>query len=370
MKAAADILDFGKINCAICGAEVHIMASHLVEHGVTVEEYERDYPGHPTLSRAAKIRLGLIQDQAINAPKIYDVKKTFGVKFDSDALSEVDGFEKPHKTTPPADADYKFRDNVLAVILYALKNEQEKVLFTGPTGSGKTSGIVEVCARLNLPMYRVNMDSDITRADFVGLWVLKGKDMAFQYGILPMAMRDGAVLIVDEWDCIHPSVGMVLQAALEGKPLTITETGETIHPAPGFRIFATANTIGQGDDTGLYNGTTMQNFATLDRFTVVEIVDYPTKAEEKDILIKKTGIACTDTLAKLLEYAKLIRDAFKKGEVRCTLSTRTIVNIAAKIRDFGDVKRAYELAYVNKLIGSDRDFALEILQRVWAISLN
>lgn len=357
--------DFAKVDCQICGAKAHFLELHLKEaHEMTVAEYTEKFPGAPVLSRAAEAKLAQLERVAAGDQIDGDIKKLFGVTI-NDHIKTVPMFEAPQETTPKSDPDYIFRKGTLSVFLFAMMNPDQMALYTGPTGSGKSSIIEQGAARLNWGFYRLNGDADITRADFVGQWVLKGKDMAFQYGILPKAMREGAIIVIDEWDTLSPAVGMVLQPVLEGKPLTITETGEVIQPHKNFRIFATSNTIGQGDTTGLYNGTQPQNFATLDRFDIVEIVDYPAKEDEAKILTKKTGITDKGIINKIIETATLFRDAFKKGETVCTMSTRTIINIGQKLIAFGNVKRAYELAFLNKLNADDKQFGYEIIQRVW-----
>jgi cobaltochelatase CobS len=357
-----------KVTCEVCGASAHFLELHLAqEHEMSVEAYQESHPDAPVLSKAAEAKLRELEVQARNEMVDLNIKDLFGIEI-NERIKTVKGWAQPHETTPDVDPDYEFRRELLAVVLYVLETEDEICLLTGPTGSGKTSVYEQVIARLNMPCYKVNFDADITRADFVGTWVLAGKDdMKFNYGVLPKAMREGAPLILDEWDCINPSVGMVLQPVLEGKPLTITETAEVIKPAKGFKILGTSNTLGQGDSTGLYNGTQPQNFAQLDRYATVEVVDYPTKPQEKRILVKKTGIKDPDILDKMLEFGRLVRSAFMKEEIMCTVSTRTMVNIAKKLKAFGDIKRAYELAFINKLSGDDKSFCYEILQRVWGV---
>ena len=351
-----------KVECSECGFKAHFLEPHLKEaHGLTPDDYESE-----VMSEPAKAYLKNLEAQSRNEQIDFDIKKTFGTEI-NDSVKTVKGFKSPHANTPETDADYFFRQRPLAVVLYASMKANERVLLTGPTGSGKSTIIEQVAARLNKPFYRVNLDNDITRSDFIGKDELKGDETRFLYGILPKAMIEGAWLLVDEWDCANPGVAMVLQAVLEGKPLTITETGEVIYPHEDFRIFATSNTLGQGDDTGLYNGTQPQNFAQLDRFTLVEVIDYPKVAEEKKILAKKTGINDSEILDKFLKVGNLVRDAFLKEEIMTTMSTRTMVNIANKLKDFGDVKMAYELAYLNKLSKDDRTFCAEIIQRVWAV---
>lgn len=363
----AKVVNMEKVECKICGEKAHFLEVHLTKaHDMSVEDYESQHPGAPVLSEAAKARLAELSKLTNNSKVDFDIKKTFGVSVFA-RVTTTQGFENSHPNTPEVDPDYNFDKSLLGLVLYALNTDGENMLLSGPTGSGKSSVVEQTAARLNLPFYRVNFDLDIARADFVGQWVLDGKDMAFQYGILPRAMREGAVLLLDEWDCANPAVAMALQAVLDGGRLMIAETGETIIPASGFRMFATANTLGQGDESGMYNGTQPQNFAQLDRFGTTAIVDYLGAREEKKILKNKTGIVDNDVLDKLYDYAKLVREAFKKEEIRVTMSTRSLINVGKKIVDFGDVKTAYMVAFINKASGDDREFCLEILQRVWGV---
>ena len=358
-----------KIKCEVCGEECHFIEAHLNESHpeMSVSDYQAAFPAAPIMSESAKNRLVLLAEEADNGMVDLSIKGLFRLAVFG-SKDDIKGFRNPHKTTPKIDPDYHFNQGLLAMILYSIVNRNNPVLLSGPTGSGKSSVITQVAARLNWPYYRVNCDVDISRADFVGQWVLRGKEMTFQYGLLPRAMREGAVLIVDEWDAANPAVSFVLQAVLEddGK-LTIAETGEIIEPHPNFRIFCTANTLGMGDETGLYNGTQPQNFAALDRFKLVEHVDYPPAAIEQKIIESKTGISDKSILSKLSEMAKLVRESFKKDEIRVTMSTRTLINIAEKLVDFGDVKTAYNVAYINKCSGDDKKVVSELLQRIWAV---
>jgi cobaltochelatase CobS len=338
------------------------------------------------LSESARLKLQEVESASRNELIDYDIKKTFGIEV-SKNVKTIKGFRHPHPNTPKIDPDYQFRkDQLMAILFERLNADAEKVLFTGPTGSGKTSALEQVAARLNLPFFRINMDNDVTRADFVGQWVVKGDDMDYLYGILPRAMKTPmAILVVDEWDCVNPGCGMALQAVLEGKPLTIAELATEVFPAQGFTLYCTANTIGQGDETGLYAGTQVQNFAQLDRFTMVIQVDYPDAMFEKMIWQKKCGLTyaalmqrfgvtelkngddADSMIHRLIETARLTREAFLKEEITATMSTRTLVNIANKMLVFGNVKMAYGLCYLNKLNREDRQFVEEIVQRVWGV---
>ncbi len=357
------------IKCELCGkSDIFFMELHLSDchNETTMEQYREQYPKARIISQGAESWLTALDNESRNQPKVFNIKKTFKVNLNVD----IEGWRDAHVNTPKVDDDYVFFPGALSVVLASLDagpNEPEFTLLTGPTGAGKTSIIEQACARLNLPVYRVNHNSELTVADIVGQWVLRGKEMLWQDGFLTKAMREGAVYICDEWDVADPGVAMTYQAVLEGKPLTITETAEVIEPNEKFRFFATSNTLGQGDGSSLYNGTQPQNFAQLDRMTMVEFVNYPTRAQEKKIIENKTGLSDKEALDKITRFAKLIRDAFIKEEIMVTMSTRTVVNIVRKMAKFGDIKRAYEIGFINKLTGEDRIFAQEILQRVWAV---
>lgn len=356
------------ITCRICGEKVNFVTLHLekAHKGVTMEEYRAQYPGAPEHSEIAWNMLQELKARYDDNEQCkYSVKRTFGFS-GLDNVTEVTGLSRPTEFVPPLEEDYAFREGVLYSVLYALEKQNQPLLLIGPTGSGKTSVVEQVCARLNRPVTRVNLDGDITRSDFVGQWVLNGgQEMDFRYGPLPTAMREGHVLIVDEIDAGAAPVVMVLQAVLEGKPLVIMETGEVVKPHPDFRICATANTNGQGDESGMYYGTQPQNYAMFDRFKLIDKVDYPTAAEEKKILKKRCGITNDETIRKLIEVAALIRKAHIKGECSCTMSTRNVVNIAEKLEAFGEHKRAYALSFLNRLNSDDHAFCSEIVQRVW-----
>lgn len=362
-----------KVTCKICGAAVHIMERHLTEDhdGMKLKTYLTKYPNAEILSQAAQMMLAEKERDLRNFLVDADISKVFGVKVFSGKRQMVPAWKYPHKSTPAADGDYTFRQETLKAVLYALVCNV-RVLLSGPTGSGKSSVVQQVAARLNRPFTRLQCDNDLTRADFIGQMVLRNKETFFEYGLLPTAMREGHVLLIDEWDCANPSVAAVLQAVLEGEPLTITETGEVIKPHPEFRIFATANTLGLGDETGMYHGTQPQNYAALDRFGIVLTVDYPLCSEELGVLARRVKFPETiepkdknAILNKFIEVANLVRKSFVNGEIMGTMSTRTLINLATLFRDFGNHEIAYKLGYLNKLTSDDRKVVLELIQRVW-----
>lgn len=362
------------IKCEICQAETHVIESHLIEagHEMTIEDYEVAHPNAPIYSKEAEAALEAIREKHCPTNDRVDlpIPKTFGFgRSGKNATAKtISGWKNPHLTTPMVDGDYIFNKDVLSVVLYAIENPNERLLLTGPTGSGKTSHPEQVAARLNLPYSRFSCDSDVTRENFIGQWTLDGNKTVFQYGVLPDAMTNGKLLILDEWDTLNPAVAMLLQSVLEENGrLFISETNEVIAPHPDFRLIATSNTIGLGDESGLYNGTQPQNYAQLNRFTMVEYVGYPDRATERKIVFAKTGIDDETVINNFIDVAGLIRDAFQKGEIMGTMSTRQVVNIARKYLAFGDLKRAYQLAFSNLLNTEDRRFTDEILNRVWGL---
>lgn len=356
------------IHCMICKAEINFVALHLGEAHpeVTLEEYQERYPDAPIMSEAAKQalreRTGFIGD---NTRVMYDVAKTFGCSIGR--IKEVTGWQKPFPANPELDPDFVFKTDILRTVLYCYEHPNKPAIFVGPTGSGKTSYFEQVCARLNRPCRRMNLNGDITLADFVGKTALDGDGTTYEYGILPLAMREGSVLIIDEFDAGHPSVTLAAQAVLEGKPLTINETGETIKAHPDFRIVATANTKGLGDESGQYNGTQPQNYATMNRFKLAKEVGYPKKPVETRILKRKTGVTNQDVIDNLIEVARLVRKAHLQDEIQATMSTRTLVNTTELLLDFGDVLEAYELSFLTLLNTDDRAVCRAIIQQVWGV---
>ncbi len=378
-----------KIQCLICGNWYHRVDVHVKKkHAMTAEDYVAKYPGAPTISDTA-VKLGWpgtgAKRPARTGPKKSKaakklLKKTKSTK-DSFRLGvatlgmrgELEEAEKP--LVPVHDDDWSVDDVVMRLwedIAIGIE-DNEPVYVGGPTGCGKSAGINELAAVINQPVLRVNLNRDFKVSQFVGRTDLKldengNQFTEFKYGVLPQAIKNGWWLLLDEIDQAHPDVLMALQAVLEGQPLVLTENfGEIVDPkaddrSKNFRILATANTFGKGDDTGLYNGAKIMNEATLDRFGVTVKATYPQKNSEAKILQKKAGIEA-DVALKMVTIAHKIREAFLKEECSCTFSTRRLIMWAKKYSRYNDIRRAAEISVLNKLDDDDARLLTDLIQR-------
>ena len=244
----------------------------------------------------------------------------------------VRGYTIPSAYTPAIDHDYIFHESSRDVVVWFL-NPQEPLYVFGPTGCGKTSCIKQLAARLNYPVFEVTGHGRLEFADLVGHLTVKNGSMTFEYGPLALAMRYGAIILLNEIDLTSPEIAAGLNSVLDGSPLCIGENGgELIVPHPMFRLVATANTNGGGDDTGLYQGTQRQNLAWLDRFTICEI-GYPSAEVEKRLLARRFPSLPESLCATMVDYANEVRKLFM-GEastsnmtnaIEVTFSTRSLL---------------------------------------------
>ncbi len=301
--------------------------------------------------------------------KKIDCKKVFG--FDCDF--EISGLEKPSEFTPKIDENYVFdRDTTLAILAGFSFNQ--RVLIQGMHGTGKSTHIEQVAARLNWPCIRVNFDSQITRLDLVGKDVIslkEGKQITeFREGIIPFALRNNIALVFDEYDAIRTDVSFVIQRLLEeeGK-FALLEENEVILPSENFRLFATSNTLGLGDDLGIYHGTNLINQAQMDRWNIVASLNYLNEEKEVEILQKKlpflTQKIHQNTPKLMVKMANLTRESFKNGDLSTLISLRTLISWGTNINIFGDVKKAFILSFYNKVIEDERIVLREFYQRVF-----
>lgn len=290
-------------------------------------------------------------------------------KFDKDWEVPCWEWDGPHPDVPKRDPHYIFRKAELVPVLYALLTNQRAWL-QGHTGSGKTTLIEQVAAALNWPFIRINFDSEITRMDLIGRDTLKTVDgetvSQFVDGILPRAMQSAAIVCFDELDFVRPDVAYVMQAATEGNGMRITEDGDRyIKPHPMFRMFATGNTVGQGDEEGMYQGARPQSLAFLDRFAIWVTVDYLSDAQRRDLVTRHYPSLSEDELNAICLYTQEHLAAFKEGNVTQPISPRGMLAIAKATMMLGDVKEAVQFTMLNRANSGDRNTLRGIVDRVF-----
>ncbi|WP_237213882.1 cobaltochelatase subunit CobS [Falsiroseomonas oryziterrae] len=306
---------------------------------------------------------------SINLPDTQvKVRDVFGL--DSDLV--VPAFSVRTEHVPEADPAYRFdRDTTLAILAGFAFNR--RVMVQGYHGTGKSTHIEQVAARLNWPCIRINLDSHISRIDLIGkdAIVLKdGKQVTeFREGILPWALQHACALVFDEYDAGRPDVMFVIQRVLEveGK-LTLLDQNRVIRPHPAFRLFATANTVGLGDTTGLYHGTQQINQGQMDRWNIVATLNYLPHAQETQIVMAKLGLDEKDAKMKrqveaMVALADLTRAGFIAGDISTVMSPRTVITWAENAKIFGDVGFAFRLTFLNKCDEAERSTVSEYYQR-------
>jgi cobaltochelatase CobS len=296
------------------------------------------------------------------------VREVFGL--DTDLV--VPAFSVRTEHVPEVDQSYRFdRDTTLAILAGFAFNR--RVMIQGYHGTGKSTHIEQVAARLNWPCIRVNLDSHISRIDLIGkdAIVLKdGKQVTeFREGILPWALQHACALVFDEYDAGRPDVMFVIQRVLEveGK-LTLLDQNRVIRPHAAFRLFATANTVGLGDTTGLYHGTQQINQGQMDRWNIVATLNYLPHAQETEIVMAKLGLDAKDPKQKrkveaMVALADLTRAGFIAGDISTVMSPRTVITWAENAQIFNDVGFAFRLTFLNKCDEAERGTVGEYYQR-------
>lgn len=380
-----------RIRCDECHASgekscwFHILSAHVTaEHNLKPDDYLKRYPGQPLLSQhamngaanaraaAAKGKMSALATEAERAvPEILQ----FGVA----KLPVRRGLGATDLALVPRhDGQYELEIDKLEAAALAIQ-ERENQLAVGPTGAGKSTFYEELASILNQPLRRVNLHGDVRAADFIGEKVVdvdpeSGQAVVtWKDGILPDSMRKGHWLLIDELDAGRPDILFILQAALEpSRRLVLTANhGEVVNAHPEWRVIATANTLGRGDDSGLYTGTNILNEAFLDRFGTVIQWEYLPPEKEGALLVLKTKIAPA-IAQKMVECAKLVRSGLETEDCYCTFSTRRLIAWARKtvaLTGTGPTKglhphwRAAQLTIFNKLSGDDRKYVEGIIQR-------
>lgn len=295
------------------------------------------------------------------------VRQVFGI--DSDL--EVPAYSQGEEHVPELDPDYLFNRDVTLAILAGFKHNR-RVMVQGYHGTGKSTHIEQVAARLNWPCVRVNLDSHVSRIDLIGKDAIVIKDnmqvTEFREGILPYALQSNTALVFDEYDAGRPDVMFVIQRVLEAKGrLTLLDQNKVIHPHPQFRLFATTNTIGLGDTSGLYHGTQQINQGQMDRWNIVTTLNYLPHDDETAIILSKAKSYQSDEGRKIVDnmvrVADLTRNAFINGDLSTVMSPRTVIIWAENAEIFNDVGFAFNVSFLNKCDELERGLVAEFYQR-------
>ena len=313
-------------------------------------------------------------DQMLGTPDIQvSVRQTFGI----DSELEVPAFSQPTEHVPPVDDAYRFdHDTTLAILAGFAYNR--RVLIQGYHGTGKSTHIEQVASRLNWPCIRVNLDSHISRIDLVGKDAIVLRDgqqvTEFREGILPWAYQHATALVFDEYDAGRPDVMFVIQRILEAEGrLTLLDQSRVLHPHPAFRLFATTNTVGLGDTTGLYHGTQQINQGQMDRWNIVATLNYLGHDAEVEIVLAKAPAYDSEegrqTISAMVALADLTRSGFMSGDVSTVMSPRTVITWAENAQLFGNIGFAFRLTYLNKCDEVERPIVAEYYQRCFGSEL-
>ncbi len=297
------------------------------------------------------------------------VRETFAI--DSDL--NVPAFSQRDEHVPEIDQAYCFNHDVTLAILAGFANDR-RVLVQGYHGTGKSTHIEQIAARLNWPCVRVNLDGHISRLDLVGRDTISLKDgkqiTEFQEGIIPWALQRPVALIFDEFDAGRPDVMFVIQRILErdGK-FTLLDQNRVIRPHQGFRLFATANTVGLGNLNGLYYGTQLLNQGQIDRWNIVATLNYLSAEDEADIVIARVPEMNTtrskQIINSMIKVAELTRKGFAAADISTVMSPRTVISWAENLGIFSDIALAFRLSFLNKCDEAERSIIAEYYQRVF-----
>ena len=313
------------------------------------------------------------EPQGLNAAMVPDTKadaaKLFGIK----TAMQVPAFSQRSEHVPEIDTAYRFdRETTLALLAGFAHNR--RVMVQGYHGTGKSTHIEQVAARLNWPCIRINLDSHVSRIDLIGkdaIVLRDGKQVTeFREGLLPWALQNPVALVFDEYDAGRPDVMFVIQRVLEASGrLTLLDQNKVIRPHPAFRLFSTTNTIGLGDTTGLYHGTQQINQGQMDRWSIVTTLNYLSHDAEEEIVAAKVPSFERKTIAAMVRVADMTRNAFINGDLSTVMSPRTVITWAQNAEIFGDVGFAFRLSFLNKCDELERASVAEFYQRCFGEEL-
>ena len=306
-----------------------------------------------------------------------DIKISVKQYFNIDSNMEIDGFSKKNEFVPKIDPDYKFdRDTTLAILSGFAFNK--RVLIQGYHGTGKSTHIEQVAARLNWPCVRVNLDSHISRIDLIGKDAIVLKDSKqvteFKEGILPWSIQNPVALVFDEYDAGRPDVMFVIQRVLESEGnFTLLDKNKVLNQHNFFRMFATTNTIGLGDTTGLYHGTQQINQGQMDRWNIVTTLNYLAFEKEFEIILSKNKKLNNkdgkEKISNMIKVADLTRKGFMNGDISTVMSPRTVIHWAENSTIFKDVGYSFRVTFLNKCDEMEKKIISEYYQRCFGEDL-
>ena len=313
-------------------------------------------------------------EQFVSKPDIkISVKQTFGIESEM----EISAFSKKNEYVPKIDSDYKFdKDTTLAILAGFSFNK--RVLIQGYHGTGKSTHIEQVAARLNWPCVRVNLDSHISRIDLIGKDAIVLKDnkqiTEFKEGILPWSIQNPVALVFDEYDAGRPDVMFVIQRVLESEGnFTLLDKNKVLEQHDCFRIFATTNTVGLGDTSGLYHGTQQINQGQMDRWNIVSTLNYLPFEKELEIILAKNksfnNKEGKETLSNMIKVADLSRKGFMNGDISTVMSPRTVMHWAENTSIFKDKGYAFRVTFLNKCDDLEKKIISEYYQRCFGEEL-
>jgi|TARA_B100000745_G_scaffold288310_1_gene225618 cobaltochelatase CobS len=301
------------------------------------------------------------------------VNQTFGI----DSNMEVEAFSKKNEYVPEIDKNYKFdKDTTLAILSGFSFNK--RCLVSGYHGTGKSTHIEQVAARLNWPCIRVNLDSHISRIDLIGkdaIVIKDGKQITeFKEGILPWSIQNPIALVFDEYDAGRPDVMFVIQRVLEADgTFTLLDKNKVIKQNKYFRLFATSNTVGLGDTSGLYHGTQQINQGQMDRWNIVTNLNYLSMEKEMDIILGKNNYLNNnkgkEKVSNMIKVATLTRKGFMAGDISTVMSPRTVLHWAENSKIFKDIGYAFRVTFLNKCDEAEKNTIAEYYQRCFGEDL-
>jgi cobaltochelatase CobS len=302
-----------------------------------------------------------------------NVRQTFGLDIDW----EVPGFSEDNANVPDIDSTYQFDHNTTLAILAGFAHNR-RVMIQGYHGTGKSTHIEQVAARLNWPCVRINMDSHVSRVDLIGketIVLQEGKQITqWKDGLLPWAIQHPVALVFDEYDAGRPDVMFVIQRVLEAEGrLTLLDQNKIIRPHPAFRLFSTANTVGLGDTTGLYHGTQQINQGQMDRWNIVVQLNYLAHDDEMNIMLAKfpqlDNKKGKDDIDRMVRLADMTREGFINGDLSTLMSPRTVLSWIENLLIFNDRELAFQLSFLNRCDETERPIIAEYYQRCFNIDL-